>query len=267
MRASSACASSASMAYRISVSSGTCSSVFSCVACKVRVAERPQDCDVKRLATQAWHDVVHVVGRVITSGKAVLARARPYLQIDARNEVAHGLALGVLHGTLRLELEHLREPGLHTVAAWMHGAIGLQPVLLEVAASRSSLCAPTGSRTGTSSRPVARQGSCTRGWPGAAGCPLRPRRRGTSRWPRCIRCAAPRPAGRCCRSRRGRSRYRCPIRARQRSSTAALCLQRWSSGSVCCSASVLGSRLLRLVPKRAPQRRAESTPKPATSAL
>ena len=149
----------------------------------------------------------------------------------------------------------------------MHGAIGLQPILLEVAASRSSLCAPTGSRTGTSSPPVARQGSCTRGWPGAAGCPRQPRRRGTSRWPRCIRCAAPRPAGRCCRSRRGRSRYRCPIRARQRSSTAALCLQRWSSGSVCCSASVLGSRLLRLVPKRAPQQRAESTPKPATSAL
>ena len=118
----------------------------------------------------------------------------------------------------------------------MHGAIGLQPILLEVAASRSSLGAPTGSRTGTSSHPVARQGSCTRGWPGAAGCPLRPRRRGTSRWPRCIRCAAPRPAGRCCRSRRGRSRYRCPIRARQRSSTAALCLQRRSSGSVCCSA-------------------------------
>ena len=126
----------------------------------------------------------------------------------------------------------------------------MQPILLEVAASSSSLCAPTGSRTGTSSRPVARQGSCTRGWPGAAGCPRRPRRRGRSRWPRCIRCAAPRPAGRCCRSRRGRSRYRCPIRARQRSSTAALCLQRWSSGSVCCSASVLGSRLLRLVPKR-----------------
>ena len=137
----------------------------------------------------------------------------------------------------------------------MHGAIGLQPVLLEVAASRSSLCAPTGSRTGTSSPPVARQGSCTRGWPGAAGCPRQPRRRGTSRWPRCIRCAAPRPAGRCCRSRRGRSRYRCPIRARQRSSTAALCLQRWSSGSVCCSASVLGSRLLRLVPGASAARR------------
>ena len=151
------------------------------------------------------------------------------------------------------------QPRLCTVAAWMHGATGLQPVLLEVAASRSSLCAPTVSRTGTSSRPVARQESCTREWPGAAGCPPRPRRRGTSRWPRCIRCAAPRPAGRCCRSRCGRSRYRCPIRARQRSSTAALCLQRWSSGSVCCSASVLGSRLLSSAP--------ESTPKPATIAL
>ena len=111
---------------------------------------------------------------------------------------------------------------MHT-DAWSYRVATL--LLLEVAASRSSLCAPTGSRTGTSSRPAARQGSCTLEWPGAAGCPRRPIRRGTSRWPRCRRCAAPRLAAQCCRSRRGRSRYRCPIRARQRNSTAVPCLQ------------------------------------------
>ena len=114
------------------------------------------------------------------------------------------------------------------------GCIRLQPGCIELYGCslycmrlqpRGRVSAPTGSRTGTSSRLAARQGSCTRARPGAAGCPRPPIRRGTSRWPRCRRCAAPRPAGRCCRSRRGRSQYRCPSRARQRSSTAAPCLQ------------------------------------------
>ena len=58
MRVTSACASSASMAYRISVSSGTCSSVFSCVACKVRVTE------CRRIATRnGWLPPTHLSAR------------------------------------------------------------------------------------------------------------------------------------------------------------------------------------------------------------
>ena len=150
------------------------------------------------------------------------------------------------------------------------GCIRLQPGCIELYGCslycmrlqpRDRVSAPTGSRTGTSSRLAARQGSCTRARPGAAGCPRPPIRRGTSQWPRCRRCAAPRPAGRCCRSRRGRSRCRCPSRARQRSSTAAPCLQlitvqqRISAAARACwapgSSGSCPSGLLRSVPRLA----------------